>query len=280
MKKLVLVFIIGSMILNGCGAKEESENTLDQNLQIESENISNAETEKSNTESITVEEEKVELEQDGDINEKARTYYYEKLTEFFKDGSWPEGRESGWAENEWSQYEYWKDYEYAIADVDLDGIDELLLACKGGDMPMAGMVEYVYGYDPDDNNVYIEIEEFPHIRFYDNGYAQADFSHNQGLGESLWPYTIYKYDQKSDCYYKDIMIDSWEKAYMDHDYQGNPFPDELDPDGDGVIYYINSQILNKKECEELYDSYFKNASEIKIEYNDINEENINKILQQ
>ncbi len=23
-------------------------------------------------------------------------------------------------------------------------------------------------------------------------------------------------------------------------------PDELDPDGDGVIYYINSQILNKK----------------------------------
>ena len=37
MKKLVLVFIIGSMILNGCGAKEESENTLDQNLQIESE---------------------------------------------------------------------------------------------------------------------------------------------------------------------------------------------------------------------------------------------------
>ena len=52
MKKLVLVFIIGSMILNGCGAKEESENTLDQNLQIESENISNAETEKSNTESM------------------------------------------------------------------------------------------------------------------------------------------------------------------------------------------------------------------------------------
>ena len=104
---------------------------------------------------------------------------------------------------------------------------------------MAGMVEYVYGYDPDDNNVYIEIEEFPHIRFYDNGYAQADFSHNQGLGESLWLYTIYKYDQKSDCYYKDIMIDSWEKAYMDHDYQDNPFPDELDPDGDGVIYYIN-----------------------------------------
>lgn len=42
------------------------------------------------------------------------------------------------------------------------------------------------------------------------------------------------------------MIDSWEKAYMDHDYQDNPFPDELDPDGDGVIYYINSQILNKK----------------------------------
>ena len=50
---------------------------------------------------------------------------------------------------------------------------------------------------------------------------------------------------------------------MDHDYQDNPFPDELDPDGDGVIYYINSQILNKKEYEELYDSYFKNASEIK-----------------
>ena len=57
----------------------------------------------------------------------------------------------------------------------------------------------------------LKIEEFPHIRFYDNGYAQADFSHNQGLGESLWPYTIYKYDQKSDCYYKDIMIDSWER---------------------------------------------------------------------
>ena len=49
MKKLVLVFIIGSMILNRCGAKEESENTLDQNLQIESENISNAETDRKST---------------------------------------------------------------------------------------------------------------------------------------------------------------------------------------------------------------------------------------
>ena len=26
----------------------------------------------------------MELEQDGDINEKARTYYYEKLTEFLR----------------------------------------------------------------------------------------------------------------------------------------------------------------------------------------------------
>lgn len=280
-KKLVLATIIGSMFLNGCGSKEESDNISDQKAQIQTEYISDEEIEKNHTESIIVEETE-EIKQDSEIHKKAQACYYEKLTEFFKNGTWPEDSESVWQENEWLQYEYWENYEYAIADIDLDGADELLLACTGGDIPMAGMVERVYGYDPDRNDVSIEIEEFPRIRFYDNGYAQANLSHNQGLGESLWPYTIYKYDEKDDDYDRNIMVDSWEKSYMPEDFNGNPFPDELDPDGDGVIYYINdySKILNKKEYEKLYDSYFKNATEIKVEYYDINEENINKILQQ
>lgn len=45
---------------------------------------------------------------------------------------------------------------------------------------MAGIAEYVFGYDEAQDRLYEKLVEWLLIRFYDNGFAVADWSHNQG----------------------------------------------------------------------------------------------------
>lgn len=67
--------------------------------------------------------------------------------------------------------------QFAIADMDGDGQEELLILWKSGSM--AGMTGRIYGCDGE--TVYEELSAFPSIRIYDNGIVEEDFSHNQNL---------------------------------------------------------------------------------------------------
>ena len=125
---------------------------------------------------------------------------------------------------------------FAVRDVNGDGRDELIIQTNAA--PMAGQVETVY--DGDGNTL---LSAYPFMTYYDNGCAKAGWSHNHGVaGNTLWPYTLLKYDEDAGKYVRIADVDGWDKSirdtYLSYDESVIPFPDEVDKDGDGFVYYI------------------------------------------
>lgn len=125
---------------------------------------------------------------------------------------------------------------FAICDVNGDGKNELIT--QRNNTYMAGQAERVY--DADGNEL---LWDFTRNAYYDNGYVTAGWSHNQGVaGDKLWPYTLYRYDGSAGKYVPEASVDGWDKSIRDtclsYDETIIPFPDDIDRDGDGFVYYI------------------------------------------
>ena len=126
------------------------------------------------------------------------------------------------------------EYRYAITDIDGDGFEELLLMQDTG--VMASMDYLVL--DGQGGQLRAELEAFPSLTFYENGYVRADASHNQGLAGDFWPYALYRYDAESDSYQQVAVADAWDGSIHPQDYAGNPFPKDADVSGAGIVYYV------------------------------------------
>ena len=126
------------------------------------------------------------------------------------------------------------EYRYTITDIDGDGFEELLLMQDTG--VMASM-DYLI-LDGQGGQLRAELEAFPSLTFYENGYVRADASHNQGLAGDFWPYALYRYDAESDRYQKVAVADAWDGSLHAQDYAGNPFPKAADVSGAGIFYYV------------------------------------------
>lgn len=180
--------------------------------------------------------------------------------------------------------EHVRDNSFAILDVDGDGKEELILLWT--EAAVADVVEIVFGYH--DGMIVEEIYEFPGMIYYDNGVIEDGWSHNQGLADEFWPYDVHIYDAEKDIYLPYGAADAWEKSYKDRDYDGNPFPDDIDGDGDGVIYFLyhfspdrdghrlynNEQTVDGDEYESWRQSYLDDAERIDVSFQPLTEENI------
>lgn len=125
---------------------------------------------------------------------------------------------------------------FAICDVNGDGKDELITQLNA--TIMAGQSECVY--DGDGNEL---LRVFPDTAYYGGGAVMAGWSHNQGAaGDRLWPYTLFQYDADTGKYVRLVSVDGWDKslrdAYFSWDGSFIPFPDGVDGDGDGFVYYL------------------------------------------
>ncbi|MBD5149423.1 MAG: hypothetical protein HDT18_03425 [Oscillibacter sp.] len=125
---------------------------------------------------------------------------------------------------------------FALYDVDLDGTEELIVQDQVGEA--AGQWVRIYGYDHAAGTAYVELEEYPDLCYYDNGVIEAGWSHNQGAaGDKLWPYNVYQYNPETGKYEQIAAVDGWDRNLREI-FAGENFPDEVDQDGDGFIYYI------------------------------------------
>ena len=127
---------------------------------------------------------------------------------------------------------------FAIQDMDGDGSQELILEYTT--TANAGLTFAVYDYDADAGVLWEELREYPLVTQWTSGNLTAGASHAHGLsaGDRVWPYTLYEYDPKFDIYCAICQVDGWDKNYYPQDFEGNPFPDDLDLDGDGLVYTI------------------------------------------
>ncbi|MBQ9279442.1 MAG: hypothetical protein IJ215_00085, partial [Clostridia bacterium] len=207
--------------------------------------------------------------------EKERMSYYEKaLRDLYYNSILPDGTEVaiGMADDIMND-------KFAICDIDNDGIDELIIS--HGASYMAGKMELIYEYDAQNHEFQREFLEFPLVAYYDNGVLEAGWSHNQGkAGEYFWPYTLYQYDSTKDEYEKIAMVDAWDKFYRGG-FPDEEFPDEIDYDGNGMIYYIMNDDSFRYENpvdDEAYkswrESYLGNAKEVRVAFQNLTGENI------
>lgn len=261
-KKYILVIGCISMLLTGCGTDTDQE--------IWSVESTTTEITETGTQEFTEEAQQEENTSEENEEEQAEAFarakkmhkYADILTAFYYKQE-PEGGQLEYMESEETPN------QYAIYDVDGDGREEVIISYT--ESSMAGMTARIYDYDADTNETILEIQEFPALTFYDNGAIKAEWSHNQGLGNDLWPYNLYSYDPETDSYVSRGSVDTWDKLFREEDYDGTSFPDELDTDGDGILYYLNdgssdgeTVTVNQAEYDAWYQSVVEDASELEI----------------
>ena len=143
------------------------------------------------------------------------------------------------------------------------------------------MTESVYRYNAAADSVELELSEFPGAVYYDNGLALVGWSHNQGLAGDFWPYNVYQYNPETDEYEAVFSVDAWDRELADTDYDGNPYPADVDVNNDGIVFYImpggsydTDHPVSLREYKSWYDSILGGASELKVPFQDLTEDNI------
>lgn len=259
-------FCAGTLMigLTGCGEKDQPSETQEDQLRIvEEEDIPEEEPE--------TETGKEEATEDALAESVYNEAYANAIIAIIEEHKLPDGQQAPVEEG--FDYEIDKN-TFAVADVDEDGVKELVIVWSN--QCMAGMVEYVYQYLPEEDDFHLEISEFPGIVFRTGGFATADWSHNQGYGE-MWPYTIYEYDPAEDKYEVTGQVDSWNKAVSATGYQGEPYPDDVDKEQAGVVYdityrdqYTGDFRYSQSDYDDFYKAVLSDKEPLEIKYHKIN----------
>ena len=163
---------------------------------------------------------------------------------------------------------------YAICDIDADGIEELVISVRN--TMTAAMLEIIYEFNPETDELKRELFAYPDATYYSNGAVQSPWSHNQGLAGDFYPFDLYAYDAALDSYTEVGSVDAWDKQSFPKDYNGNAFPDELDLDGDGMLYYLmdsegngNDTLHDGAEYQAWIQSYIGAAEQIEIPWESV-----------
>lgn len=162
---------------------------------------------------------------------------------------------------------------FAVADVDQDGREELLV--KWTTTTTAGSLEVVYDYNPVSGELKNEFCAYPALTYYDNSVIKAEWSHNQVPPAEFWPCTFYQYDPEENSYVEFGSLRAWDDMGEEWD-----FPTERDVDGDGTVYEIvkageeysgyasgyEGFKFNQADVDEWLGGFMEGAKELSIEY--------------
>lgn len=269
MKKTIVIVLLGTLFLTGCGTT-----IADEIAKQGKENGTEEATEE-------VEETEADMKDDAEAKEKElleakrKSRYADALVQFIYAGTWPDGSMVEEFDTEFGSIE---ENQFSIWDVDGDGEEELIISYSTASM--AGMQENIYGYDSETDTVYQELVEFPSITYYENGWLEAGASHNHSMGMDFWPYSLYQYDATTKNYELVGTVDAWDKSYFPESYSGEAFPEEVDQDGDGILYFFHEgedtsyeNGMDETAYEEWYASMLNDAKSLDVSWKALTYEN-------
>lgn len=268
MKKLLSALLALSVLvsLTACGMKTESS-------LISTQQASAIEDRKTEAGAINVSENETSA---AGLEKEIRQAFGKVLWDVYQLGMLPDGSKLDYASMEGAA-----ENSFSISDIDGDGQDELLLcwvnAC------MAGKAAYVFGYQ--DGSIWQELNEFPELTFYDNGFVKANWSHSQGPGGDFQSYSVYRYHAENDTYQLFGGAQAWDRNYCEnYELIGRTFPETIDADGDGIVYFIfpadwdghykNVPLVDGADYEQWSKSYLDGAEELYITVQKLTEANI------
>ena len=170
-----------------------------------------------------------------------------------------------------------EDESFAVADVDGDGEEELLVGISN--TTMAGMCKVVYGYDREKDDVKPEAHTWFMATYYPE-MIRVEASHNHGhAGDVLWPYTVMRYDREKDVYQDTYYVDAWSRELAEYDtLLERDYPEEIDKENEGFVYLITengeTKILNRRDFEKWESALFAGLEPLEIHWLKITPENI------
>lgn len=103
----------------------------------------------------------------------------------------------------------------------------------------------------------------------------------------FWPYFVHRYQPETDTYQRILVVDGWEKECRAEDYDGNPYPEDVDTGKDGIVYLIMeggdydprlATILSKSDYEKWREEQGLNGAAITVSFQELTAENIEKII--
>ncbi len=144
---------------------------------------------------------------------------------------------------------------FAVADVDQDGREELLV--RWTTTTTAGSLEAVYDYNPETGELKNEFCAYPLLTYYDNGVIKAGWSHNQVPPAEFWPCTFYQYEPAENAYVEIGSLRAWDDMG-----EGADFPTERDVDGDGTVYEIVKAGEEYSDYHSGYEGFRFNQAEV------------------
>ncbi|MDE7332945.1 MAG: hypothetical protein K2O16_12055 [Lachnospiraceae bacterium] len=224
---------------------------------------------------------KMPEEEEKDTKSARLQKYQTVLTDIIEKHTYPDGTDCGFGGTDVPSGN-----KFAIFDVDKDGGEELILYITSSSM--AGMREVVYDYDEKTDTVREEYSGFPGGNFYENGLIEEGLSHNQGMAPlgDFWPYMLHRYQSESDSYQCTFIVDAWEKEFMAQDYEGNPYPEEIDEEKSGIVYYLMEggtydTASTVPVCKKVYEEWRKEqgfgSARIEIPFQPLTKENAGNI---
>ena len=286
-RKTAAVCVLAFALLSGCGKAGGSEGEMEIQL-VEAEDLpvknetqepvaapEQAQATEQTDRPETAEEN--EEETDNDRKQARLQKYQAVLTDVLEKQIYPDGTDCGY-----DGFYPLSDNRFAVFDVDKDGSEELILCFTTSSM--AGMRETVYDYDEETDSVIEEYSGFPGVVYYEGGLLEERLSHNQGMAPmgDFWPYFVYHYEPETDTYQSIYMVDGWEKEYRAEDYDGNPYPEEVDAGKDGIVFLImegdydmsSATILGKSDYEKWREEQGLNGAKIMVSFQELTAENI------
>ncbi len=290
MKKLCSLLLAGMLVMGtaACGSEKEAQADTGVQTEAEEEALPASDTEEEAEDGENREEENLEdadpvLETSGEEgindNENRKDQYMGTLLDLCMENRLPDG--SAVPSPTEGASGKMSDNRFAVCDIDGDGKRELIIQYVTA--PTAGMMELIYDYDNETKSVREQLREYPLLTYYDNGMIEAGWSHNQGLsGDTLWPYTLWEYDAEADAYRVAAEVEAWDRKISETDPGWNiSFPEEIDADGDGVVYYVRPEgvsdyidPIDGPEYEQWRDSCLGDAKTVDVAYGEMTEQNI------
>lgn len=194
--------------------------------------------------------------------------YQEALQQLLEEHIWLDGYH--YRDDEWD-VEY---FAFGISDVDMDGDPELIVRIDRNTC--------VYGYDREQAELIRELEGGIRCRFYDNATAQLDSNHQtNGVAGRFWPYEASKYDEKVGKYQEIGSVDAFDLEIMKEVGAESIYPQEIDIEGAGFVYYITRDgektAMSQTEYNVWYESIFGGAEEIEVNYRPLTREDIRRV---